>query len=586
MSISNTDTLKVYNGNTSTTTPYPIPWKYYNENENTVFADDVDITSTVTFLGDGSSNFGEFTTQDAYDSSVSIIVILNMPLTQPVELSPVGPLPTETIEEGIADRLNQQLRTIYRKVTQGVHFKGYSPIQPEIEVEPNTIIGFDVNNFPVLIPEEYLTDLSGIAQAVAACAASESAAALSALAAQSSEAVALSAATDAANSAISAKGFITIPTEALTQLPILYPQNQVSVMPAGPGAASGNWPYEGTVITNSFIAPNYNPMVYQTYIPNSTVLNQPIKMRIGLDNGSGLVSLWSPFLELTDGLSRSNGGTVIGNTTFSGDLTLTGNVTTSEEIKSTATPEPLNDGEVLLPAYETASLLNENNCNFIDVTKLNYSSVGVGITNTYDKGIPTSYIFGMDFSDYAQAPFGSPVGYSFISGQSRYLNTQPYGLTSKRDFVIGGKIDTQLPDKSRYVFSAADENINTLLTASDEGIQFIIERDSGYKLRILLSDGTTLSDTGYTTIPDLVESSGKMLCKISHNGKMLIYMDVPGLGYVEKIESTFNHPWINGAFTNNPKFPSFLISRISSGSGTAVLSISEVFSTETNIIKQ
>lgn len=127
MAISNTDTSVSYAGNSSSVTAYPITYKYFDTGHITVYRTDsagavTDITSYCTFAGDGSSSTGEFTTAVAYDATNTIAAYLDIPLDQTVSLAESSPLPAKTLEEDGFDRLNMQIRRVWRKVQNALTF--------------------------------------------------------------------------------------------------------------------------------------------------------------------------------------------------------------------------------------------------------------------------------------------------------------------------------------------------------------------------------------------------------------------------------------------------------------------------------
>jgi hypothetical protein len=120
MSISTIATKDSYVGNNSNLTPYPITFKYFDSNHVTVYADGVEISSGgldyCTFAGDGATGTGEFTTSAIYAPTVTITVVLDVPFDQPVVLQETGSLPAKTIEVEGFDRLNMQIRRVWRKL--------------------------------------------------------------------------------------------------------------------------------------------------------------------------------------------------------------------------------------------------------------------------------------------------------------------------------------------------------------------------------------------------------------------------------------------------------------------------------------
>ena len=122
MSISTTATKVSYAGNNSTSTPYPISFKYLDEAHVTVYADKVDITSECTFTGDGAAGSGQFTTDPAQGAAVTVVAVLDVPFDQPVVLQETGSLPAKTLEVSGFDRLNMQIRRVWRGVQDTLRF--------------------------------------------------------------------------------------------------------------------------------------------------------------------------------------------------------------------------------------------------------------------------------------------------------------------------------------------------------------------------------------------------------------------------------------------------------------------------------
>ena len=116
MSITTTSTKDSYTGNNSTSTPYPITFKYLEDSHITVYVDGVALSNSYyTLTGDGSLGTGQFTTAVAYADTKKVVVVLDVPFDQPVELLETGVLSSSTLE-GAYDRLNMQIRRVWRKV--------------------------------------------------------------------------------------------------------------------------------------------------------------------------------------------------------------------------------------------------------------------------------------------------------------------------------------------------------------------------------------------------------------------------------------------------------------------------------------
>ena len=122
MSITTTSTKDSYTGNNSTSTPYPITFKYLEDSHITVYVDGVELSdSYYTLTGDGSLGTGQFTTALEYASTQKVVVVLDVPFNQPVELLETGALSSSTLEEAY-DRLNMQIRRVWRKAQNVLTF--------------------------------------------------------------------------------------------------------------------------------------------------------------------------------------------------------------------------------------------------------------------------------------------------------------------------------------------------------------------------------------------------------------------------------------------------------------------------------
>jgi len=122
MSITTTSTKDSYTGNNSTSTPYPITFKYLEDSHITVYVDGVALSNSYyTLTGDGSLGTGQFTTALEYASTQKVVVVLDVPFNQPVELLETGALSSSTLEEAY-DRLNMQIRRVWRKAQSVLTF--------------------------------------------------------------------------------------------------------------------------------------------------------------------------------------------------------------------------------------------------------------------------------------------------------------------------------------------------------------------------------------------------------------------------------------------------------------------------------
>ena len=126
MSISTTLTKHSYAGNNSILTQYPITFKYFEESHISVYFDGVLQTkgagADYVMGGDGTTSTGYITTNVAQADTVKVAITLDIPLDQPVVLQETGSLPAKTIEVEGFDRLNMQIRRVWRSITNGLRF--------------------------------------------------------------------------------------------------------------------------------------------------------------------------------------------------------------------------------------------------------------------------------------------------------------------------------------------------------------------------------------------------------------------------------------------------------------------------------
>lgn len=150
MSISTTATKVSYAGNNSNSTPYAITFKYLDVSHVTVYADKVDITTNCTFSGDGAAGTGQFTTDAAQAPTVTVAAVLDVPLDQPVVLQETGSLPAKTLEVSGFDRLNMQIRRVWRGVQDTLRFS--SDEGSGSTGTADTLVGFDSSGDIAEIP--------------------------------------------------------------------------------------------------------------------------------------------------------------------------------------------------------------------------------------------------------------------------------------------------------------------------------------------------------------------------------------------------------------------------------------------------
>jgi hypothetical protein len=160
MSITTTSTKDSYTGNNSTSTPYPITFKYLEDSHITVYVDGVALSNSYyTLTGDGSLGTGQFTTALAYAGTQKVVVVLDVPFNQPVELLETGVLSSSTLEEAY-DRLNMQIRRVWRKAQSVLTFstdEGGAGSQGTAD----NLLGFDGTGNLTEIPNSTFVESSG-----------------------------------------------------------------------------------------------------------------------------------------------------------------------------------------------------------------------------------------------------------------------------------------------------------------------------------------------------------------------------------------------------------------------------------------
>lgn len=155
MSISTVETKVSYLGNGTTDQEYPIPFKYLEVGHVKVYADGNDITTSCDFLGDGTTNGGSFTTQSAFTPDSTVEVRLEVPFDQPVSLQETGTLPAKTIEVSGFDRLNMQIRRVWRRASEALTFSTDGGAASTGTAD--TVVGFDSNGDIVEISRTVLS---------------------------------------------------------------------------------------------------------------------------------------------------------------------------------------------------------------------------------------------------------------------------------------------------------------------------------------------------------------------------------------------------------------------------------------------
>ena len=552
MSISVTDTINIYDGNGSTSTIYPITFKFFDNDDIKVYADNTDITSSSTITGDGSEVTGGIQTAIAYAATVDVKILLDMQMDQPTILLETGPLPAKVIEESIADRLNMQIRSVLGKLAQSITFiPGTTPFTP-LTASPNTIFGLDENNNTILIANELLTDIGAIDQAVADAQLAAIESEQSATASAASAAEAAQSAIDAFNAAISAKGFITISAIAMSAAPSSYPANQASVMAVNTVSGGGTWSYNGMVFTHVFTDAGFDTTYEQIYVPSSTTTGQYIKVRYGKTSGS----TWSDWAEWTDALSKTDGGTVAGDTNFSGILGTANNSLVSI------------DPSTVLNTYDSTRRHLGENLVRPYLPDLTYTSTNGGSYAPFPYG--WSELSTITQGDIIQCPFWDRTGLGY---PSRYLTTNP-NPGNFRDLVWGVSFSSgALPSGTAFKMSASDsEDQAADLIATDEGVQFFLGYSnlSVRQLRTITCKSGNLVDSGWVDVDwgsSALNDVYDFRFVMSPDGSLTFWQKLKAQEYTLIWTSTQSHPWTTGAYSASQIYSSFAKEATVGGSG-------------------
>jgi len=173
MSISTTATKDSYAGNNSIVTQYPITFKYFEESHISVYFDGVLQTkgagADYVMGGDGTTSTGYITTNVAQAGTVTVAITLDVPFDQPVVLQETGSLPAKTIEVEGFDRLNMQVRRVWRKLQDVLTFS--SDESNGSTGTADNLIGFDGSGDIAEIPNstflQTANDLSDVDAATA-----------------------------------------------------------------------------------------------------------------------------------------------------------------------------------------------------------------------------------------------------------------------------------------------------------------------------------------------------------------------------------------------------------------------------------
>ena len=174
MSISTVETKVTYAGNNSIVTPYPIPFKYLEDAHINLYIDGVlqvlGAMQDYVLAGDGAAGTGSLTTKVAQDGTKSLVIVLDVPLDQPVVLQETSSLPAKVMEVEGFDRLNMQIRRVWRKLGDAITFSNDEGGTGSTGTADN-LLGFDGSGDIAAIPNstfvQTANDLSDVDAATA-----------------------------------------------------------------------------------------------------------------------------------------------------------------------------------------------------------------------------------------------------------------------------------------------------------------------------------------------------------------------------------------------------------------------------------
>jgi hypothetical protein len=496
--------------------PYQIPFPFISAGDITVWVNGTKLgVNDYTVVGAGDSEGGTFTTETVYTTQDVITVARLVDLTQLYHYITGGDFPPDLLEQN-QDYQLMQIQQIHRITQSCLRIPDFEDggidEMPDAETRALHIVGFDEAGDLVMVLLEYLNSAVALENAVLAAAASAAAALVSELAAAVSAAAALVSELNAWNSAISAKGYITIAALDQATIPTGYPVDQMSVMAVSTIAEGGTWDYRGKVTTHVFtnVIGTFDTSYLQIFSPDeNNALGSWTKVRHGLTGGT----TWSAWGEWTDALSRSGGGIVSGDTEFSGVLQTTGTV------------DP-NDTTAVLPSkfvQQSPWLALRDQFN-----PFGFTYVATGTSTAAG-----AYVNGEIHVDIDDLAAGENVSFQVGGTSSIY--------TSGRDMEWGMRL-AGVDSETIFRFSVGDLADPTAeILSTDDGVQFILDNLSGERMKIILSHGGVLYDSDWQAINWWIGANHDLLFKIAADGKVSIF--TTGFGQTLVYESPDLHPW-------------------------------------------
>jgi len=148
MSTSATDIVQSYTGNASTTV-FTFPAKFLDNDHLKVYLDGVAQTSGFTVSGGGSASGGSVTFTSAPASGVEVVIVNEPPLTQLLDLTFNGKMPSTSLENAY-DKLTMLCQLLDKRTDQSLKFPIYDtanlPTDLTLANRQGKLLGFDTSS--------------------------------------------------------------------------------------------------------------------------------------------------------------------------------------------------------------------------------------------------------------------------------------------------------------------------------------------------------------------------------------------------------------------------------------------------------
>lgn len=148
MSTSATDIVQSYTGNASTTV-FTFPAKFLDNDHLKVYLDGVAQTSGFTVSGGGSASGGSVTFTSAPASGVEVVIVNEPPLTQLLDLTFNGKMPSTSLENAY-DKLTMLCQLLDKRTDQSIKFPIYDtaslPTDLTLANRQGKLLGFDTSS--------------------------------------------------------------------------------------------------------------------------------------------------------------------------------------------------------------------------------------------------------------------------------------------------------------------------------------------------------------------------------------------------------------------------------------------------------